>query len=1480
MMKRLNRLASIAIAFCTLQVLASGITPSTGELVLGEWNRNFATCKQYALDENIPFLTVWGSSDCGWCSKMDYIFRSAQFQKWQADQKIVMIYYKGNGSSDGLDCRDWARKNSGTLFPFVRLYWLRPDGTVLDDFVSDARSYVNYMYENQYRVDDFVARLKTDLTGWVPGSGGKPKYAGASFVTGSGARNSLEVVAAKTPCQVYVPIARTNNVDQAGSNQYVIVKADGTKTAPVWQQWEAGEQPTNLMVDVPETAGGKSMTLQFLNDENEVVSETKINVLAEEPPNSSENPYWIGERKDPYANGVVPNLAPGEWTMDYAMATNAAKRSGGYAFVYFTGALWCPWCAGLENGVLSSLEFKELCSEKNVYLVTMDHPTRTMAAPSLLMYEQSAKGVSGASYLSRKGISLEDAEKTIQRNHDLAYAFVNAGGYARTRQQYTMFPALCLVDRNGRLVGRIDSSTRCAYDDGHGTKLFPKEANMSRIRELFDLATGDAEEELDNDWRSTKRTIGQQDAKSAKLAAVDEGDFYKVAYSGAKARVSFTVSGAGSQEVTLELHRAAGTTDDTVKSVRGDVGSGVGLTYDISDANYYLAVKTPLSELPATIDNQTGRGTPTVTTFDYTLTTDLTFVPTESFQKWGKVDSFTLEVENEVTYRLTGIDSANLPDGLVKVKGADDLYHATDSKPVKVTVTSATDADGFQIWKTGEVGFVINTATTAEGEKAYQLQVSRIDGTSGKAHIKIDIAASTKMEKDRYSWREGGVEVTWNDGEDGLKYVDGLMIHEDTFSDGDQDIAFEITSCDDSVVGAVGKKLYSVFVLTVTENDKPVIGRLAITSSNPGFAKKNTIIAKSGSKVEIGVTREIGASGIVAAEIKNPSNLGKISYPVVEGWTLDGFGWQSRHGGPGEERIVTLDLTGVAPGKTIALTLAAVTTGVAVDSSRRTVTVQVVSDNPPAFKDAEKSFTLFSNQPVPAGLSIGIDESTIGEGAVSVARLMGSLPAGVTATYDKTAHELVLSGSAVTAKGGEYSAVYQVKEGAVAGLTATLNFTVIDSKVGGTAGGVTYKPNTALAKTLTFTDVPIEDMNAGRLVGFLNLTVPANGRVSARFRGIEGSHSLSAKSWSGYDPDGTLKAELTGTGDWKDVRLGVAVSAEGAISCEILQGLSNYTFLFPEVIWSKAENAGKWRGYYTVDLKVTNGVDRLTGDGSLTLKMNTDAACNAGKMTYAGVMPDGRSVSGTGVLIPVKDDLGNWGFAYLPVFCVSSANGNFTGLLKINADAATKHTTERRCVYGVADAALAWEVPAVKGSGTEVLPASEILFEPFGTYYNSAESFKNCCEKAYSTAELKFLVELISLAQASWGACTGCTADGVELKVGTDNSITLKNATADRGKLTFTFAKATGLFSGSFRLDFEHRSNVLASFKGVVLPGWGSKDCSSCGLDADEKQRHFGNGACWFTDNQAYTDGLDRARTTTIRRSCPVHIGLEEELPE
>ena len=218
-----------AIALCVLgliwsaqAVLQAAVTPSKGELVPGEWNDNWARNKQWAIDNNYPFLSVWSQQGCSFCNSFDGLLTSPKFLAWQAEKKIVMNYFKAFLTTDDLANRDWTRNYNQSSFPFVRFYWVRPDGKIVDDPMGGRG----------FTIDSLIERLNKDLEGWV--AGGASKYAGASFVTGSGADNSLAVVAAKTPCSVYVPIARTNNVDQAGSNQYVIVKADGTKTAPVW----------------------------------------------------------------------------------------------------------------------------------------------------------------------------------------------------------------------------------------------------------------------------------------------------------------------------------------------------------------------------------------------------------------------------------------------------------------------------------------------------------------------------------------------------------------------------------------------------------------------------------------------------------------------------------------------------------------------------------------------------------------------------------------------------------------------------------------------------------------------------------------------------------------------------------------------------------------------------------------------------------------------------------------------------------------------------------------------------------------------------------------------------------------------------------------------------------------------------------------------------------------------------------------------
>ena len=71
------------------------------------------------------------------------------------------------------------------------------------------------------------------------------------------------------------------------------------------------------------------------------------------------------------------------------------------------------------------------------------------------------------------------------------------------------------------------------------------------------------------------------------------------------------------------------------------------------------------------------------------------------------------------------------------------------------------------------------------------------------------------------------------------------------------------------------------------------------------------------------------------------------------------------------------------------------------------------------------------------------------------------------------------------------------------------------------------------------------------------------------------------------------------------------------------------------------------------------------------------------------------------------------------------------------------------------------------------------------------------------------------------------------------------------------------------------------TYKGVVLPGWGSDSCTACGYSGDypggaESQlRPFISGAAWFNDNFDYKDDGGRDRTVSVRCGCPFSIGTQ-----
>ena len=103
----------------------------------------------------------------------------------------------------------------------------------------------------------------------------------------------------------------------------------------------------------------------------------------------------------------------------------------------------------------------------------------------------------------------------------------------------------------------------------------------------------------------------------------------------------------------------------------------------------------------------------------------------------------------------------------------------------------------------------------------------------------------------------------------------------------------------------------------------------------------------------------------------------------------------------------------------------------------------------------------------------------------------------------------------------------------------------------------------------------------------------------------------------------------------------------------------------------------------------------------------------------------------------------------------------------------------------------------------------------------------------------------------------------------------IKVASNKRG-LTLSFAPATGIVSGTFMLGGEKMT-----YKGVVLPGWGSSECTACGYSegssggVDAQLNPFISGAAWYNENVEYQDEKGRDRTITVRKGCPFSIGTQ-----
>ena len=1368
--------------------------------------------------------------------------------------------------------------------------------------------------------------------------GPKVTYFGGEFVAPADERSGLQAVAGQTR-SVSVPLSRTNETALAqnvGTNNYVIAYPDGSQKSGTYL-WSKGATNATIAVDVSMLDAGdvnKKITLKLLDSTNGVVHTSFITCVSDQDyPNSSKNPYWTGER-------TAETLAWGEWSMDLGAVTNKVAASNrtwrgegkdkrARIMYLVSGSCWCPDCAMGDKYLFDRSEFKEWAASNRVALGVIDIPASPTSAPagrpSLLTYvwerasdafvtcrstcpaDETMRIQSGAAYLSRHAIAPDKAAEVAKRNAALLKKSVAEGGLndpdrVARGQERTGVPVVLFLRDDGKVVVRWSLMSDRGPESWNANYLKRFDEMIAAVDAENDrLAAGQKQclEEANGYVQTTTETVSKRGTKKgATLSNFDLADAYRIEEAAVGQVVNFKVSGPDSVQATVEIVQVSGSSSTALASAGGSWANELSVTAKIP-ANSYLVVRG------ATVEGKSGTAAPGYlealsaksTVAAYEIVSSNVLVPTSAEQvEYSPEPLVTLQTEAGLSYKITNLKPNG--EGFVTNDRGENVFQAGATEGVYVAL--ATDSvrvalqekevggahageyrSSYQIWETGRIGFERSEDVVREVAEtnSYPIQVARTGGVSGTARcaIYLDEEKSDAIwDGTVFEWNKDGTILEWGP-EDGETKTVTVNVVPNEFWDGDQRLVFVLKSVD-----AKGEALASdagigtsELVLTIRDNDTKTPGKLAISDTLPLPAKDMTVVAGKGEKVSLWVGRFYGADGEVSCELTTTG--GRLSATRLD--------WASR---TSDEREVELDLAGCRDGQVVRVTLVPLD-GAKVEAERMSLTVKIVDENPPAFKEIA-ALNLESAAYLPiAETALTVDPGSVGSlAAADVSLYSGRLAPGLRAEYDPETGKLVISG--VPTKAGEYAAVYRVSEGAREGMTATVAFKVYD-----VTEGTRLNPalNPSVGVTRSFIDLIVRNESTKELAGLLTLTVPRTGRLSAQFRAVDGSVlRLASENWSELGGANELVAGLHALAG--DGSLKVTAFADGKLGLELDDGSgATYFIEIPEYGWSAEKTAAAWAGYYTVSLPQQGSAGFLAGPGFMTMKLDADdaKALETGSMTYAGMLPNGKAVSGTATLAALDWDkvLKRCNAAALPIVSASSTDSLY-GILSIKPDAAAQLKTLRRSVSCREETLLAW-------NHAETVPdlAFTAKLDAFGGIFDAEENIALCCEQVFEGKQPYFflLQEKIDFTggfalglPVSWESNPGLypRADrAVRIWRGSDkNKIRPVDVAAaeETYGLSLTFDRLTGIVSGSVRIDFIPQSpsqlacSQVATFRGVVMPGWGAS-CKACQLGNEEALlRPFISGSAFFADTYLYKDAKGRDRTKQTKRGCEFTVGL------
>ena len=1479
------------------------VTWSTSKTIEpGVWNSNFDTAKAYAAENGLPLIAVWSKVGCHYCNIFDGHLENEAFKAWAAETGMVMIYLKASKDGDFKAARDWIR-GSYTGFPFIRVYWEKKgEPTKSDRFMGRMGSYGG-------GVDNLIARIKKTIGDWKYAS--TPAYSGGSFASTGTDGNRLEAEAGTGSVSLEL-VRDATSAEVATNNTLKVVGPDGKAAGAVVVNWAAGQTNQTVAVDISSvnfTADGQQALLIAVDAEGVEQATNTVTYVADSGKTPA-NPLWIGERTASGGSGspkgsVQVGAAPatalgwGEWTMDLDVATNkvAAAKGEAYTLVLIEGSLWCHDCANTERNFLNvkdgsgKYRLVEWAKSNNVALVALDIPnfsTNSMecASPTLLSrkaytttlaYEGEVKGFkfydvskggapesltkpmerSGLGYLTRKGISDNEAAKVLERNWKLVTTNTDKGGFHRPEDANkfrTGVPIFVLLRKNGTVAARL---TRFAASSP--MKDLNWDNAIKRFDEMLKVAAtagghADASEIANNDASTTAQSFKANGGSGkGEISHADFQDVFKLEGVGGNALQKVVVTGAVDAVVAVQFMKlnAEGASEAVGTAAKGKLSEGVALEETFAEAGDFF-VKVSGGDIATddfTVDNAKADNFAA-----FAISGDVVLVPQET-QASGAAptdsDKVVMRLEKGQTYRIEGVNPSAV-SGVLETKN-DKFYTALADGDVEITVADKGGTVTYQKWVPGKVGFVEGAKTVKESVGKVAVAIARTDGSSGDVTVRVSLDEENTTLKDgdgnlRFTPFEP-MELTWADGKMSSTNVTVEILDDKRF-DGPGDVALKLELVSDWNGDTV--LTTTNYVLSVTEDDKQDAGQVAFTGAEPFFSKKATVYAKENEGATVYAERIEASDGWVSAKV-NVTGDAKLE---IDGVATNVIAWANH-----QYAAQPIKVTGLAAGKTAKLTLANPTDGLKILSASNVVTIISVAADAPAFEmpvaTAAIQRYVASSNVYPVVLADGAKDAKL-----TFTKLLGTLPAGLKVVYDASANAMAIVG-APTAEAGVYPVVYQVTQQVgskkTPGLTVEITFTVTDPT--SKSAGAPY--NAAIAaqnnKARTIMDIPIVSSN--RLAGVVTVTIPAKGNVSAKYTCSAGTVAFSTKNWSAFDPE---SRELTATlaSKAKGYSMELVACDDGSVAVDIID--PNFADVVEGEssgkVWSKAESAEEAKGYYTVSL-ISAGVTELRegvaprGDGYLTLKMDNASAWNAGKMTWAGMLPNGTAVSGSAILSRTDCDS-----LSLPVF-KCTATDELAVLL--NVCSSITESDEIGAVWRHVDKA------------SEEL-SYEVEFNTYGGLYSATSNLAEAFAIGYPNVKTPTLVFDIAGLLGRVGG--GTPADMAEVAVTiTDSKMSIRKDAENPQGATLSFDRKKGIVKGKFNLPYTTASGEVktlkADYTGVVLIGWGV-DCG-CGLDDTSAlpTLAFVNGAFYVADKETVSVG-GKDKTVTVKRGGSARVGV------